>query len=419
MTDWSVFGKRFTRRTGARELMDDLGAAMASDRDLCMLGGGNPAHITEVEDLFRKELRRLLEDDREYRRMLGNYPLPAGEEGFRGLLAALLNRHYGLDIDTHNIALTAGSQTGFFLLFNLLAGEQSSGPAKQILLPLTPEYIGYSDVGLTPGMLTARRPKIDLLEDSQFKYRPDFSALQIGPEIGALCVSRPTNPTGNVLSDEEVAQLARLAGENDIPLIIDNAYGMPFPQIIFSEAELHWDENTILCMSLSKLGLPGIRTGIIVARDDIIDAIASMNSVLSLAVPSFGAVLLSDMVSSGKILDISRDIVRPFYRDRMLKALDAVGELFTGIPYHVHKPEGALFLWLWFPDLPITSRELYARLKARDVLVLSGDHFFPGLKDDWRHRHECLRVTYAQEPALVRRGIEVIADEVRRAYDAG
>jgi valine--pyruvate aminotransferase len=144
-----------------------------------------------------------------------------------------------------------------------------------------------------------------------------------------------------------------------------------------------------------------------------------MNSVLSLAVPSFGAVLLSDMVSSGKILDISRDIVRPFYRDRMLKALDAVAELFTGIPYHVHKPEGALFLWLWFPDLPITSRELYARLKARDVLVLSGDHFFPGLKDDWRHRHECLRVTYAQEPALVRRGIEVIADEVRRAYDAG
>jgi valine--pyruvate aminotransferase len=418
MTQWSAFGERFTRRTGARELMDDLGSAMASDRDICMLGGGNPAHIPAVENLFRDEMRRLLADDRDYRRMLGNYPMPAGEEGFRGLLADLLNREYGLDISVRNIALTAGSQTGFFLLFNLLAGEQSQGDAKKVLLPLTPEYIGYSDVGLSPGMLTARRPKIELLEGRQFKYRPDFAALDIGADIAALCVSRPTNPTGNVLSDDEITQLADLAGAHDVPLIIDNAYGIPFPQIIFSDARLHWNDNTILCMSLSKLGLPGIRTGIIIAREDIIEAVASMNSVLSLAVPSFGAVLLSEMVRSGQILQISREIVRPFYRDRMEQALDAIDLAFGDIPYHVHRPEGALFLWLWFPDLPISSKELYERLKARDVLVLSGHHFFPGLADDWQHRNECLRVTYAQDPELVRRGLVVIAEEVRRAFDA-
>ena len=50
MTKWSKFGERFTRPTGARQLMDDLGDALSGDRSICMLGGGNPAHIPELED---------------------------------------------------------------------------------------------------------------------------------------------------------------------------------------------------------------------------------------------------------------------------------------------------------------------------------------------------------------------------------
>ena len=71
----------------------------------------------------------------------------------------------------------------------------------------------------------------------------------------------------------------------------------------------------------------------------------------------------------------------------------------------------------WFPDLPISSAELYRRLKARDVLVLSGHHFFPGLEEDWQHRDECIRVTYSQDSASVRKGISIIAEEVRRAFN--
>ena len=396
--------------------MDDLGAAMVSERAVCMLGGGNPAHIPEVESLFRQEMRQLLEDDREYRRMLANYPVPAGEERFREELAHLLQREYGLEVSAKNIALTNGSQAGFFLLFNLLAGPQEDGHVRKILLPMTPEYIGYSDVGVAPGMLSACRPTIEKLPDQFFKYRLNTDELQIADDVAAICVSRPTNPTGNVLTDDEMTALAQVAAENDIPLIVDNAYGMPFPQILFTNTTLHWDGNTILCMSLSKLGLPGIRTGIIVARDKIIDAIASMNSVLSLAVPSFGAVLLTDLIKTGRILEISQQVVRPFYAQRLEQALGCVHEEFAGLPFHVHKPEGALFLWLWFPELPITSAELYRRLKARDVLVLSGHHFFPGLDQDWRHKHECLRVTYTQDVATVREGLKAIAEEVRKAY---
>jgi valine--pyruvate aminotransferase len=73
-------------------------------------------------------------------------------------------------------------------------------------------------------------------------------------------------------------------------------------------------------------------------------------------------------------------------------------------------------LWLWFPDLPITSAELYARLKQRGVLVVSGHYFFPGLQAEWRHRQECIRVTYSQDPDVVRKGLRIIAEEVKKAY---
>jgi valine--pyruvate aminotransferase len=169
-------------------------------------------------------------------------------------------------------------------------------------------------------------------------------------------------------------------------------------------------------MSMSKLGLPGLRTGVVVASEEIIDALASMNSVLSLAVPSVGAVLLHELVESGRILEISQNIIQPYYQKKVNVALEWVHEFFSGTEYRVHRPEGALFLWLWFPGLPISSNELYQRLKARDVLILSGHHFFPGLDEEWRHRDECIRVTYSQDGESVRKGIAIIAEEVKRAF---
>ena len=78
-----------------------------------------------------------------------------------------------------------------------------------------------------------------------------------------------------------------------------------------------------------------------------------------------------------------------------------------------------MFLWLWFKDLPITSLELYQRLQARGVLVVSGHYFFPGIEDDWRHKQECIRVTYSQSEKQVHAGVQIIAEEVQKAYAEG
>jgi len=412
----SRFGQKVAIQSGIGQLIDDLGAALSEKGKVLMLGGGNPAHVPEVERCFRQSMTSLLADGDRFERAVGDYDPPQGNSEFIQVMAKLLADQFGWNIGPQNIALTNGSQSAFFILFNLFAGDCEDGTCKRILFPLLPEYIGYCDVGISHGLFASQMPRIEHIDEHAFKYHINFEALQIGDDVGAICVSRPTNPTGNVLTDDELARLSDLAQAAGIPLIVDNAYGAPFPNLVFTDAEPLWDVNTIMCMSLSKLGLPATRTGIVVAREEVIEMVARVNAVMSLAPGSMGTAIVTDMVRSGEILRLSRDVIRPYYQDKAQEALREVHRRFDGLPYHVHRPEGAFFMWLWFPDLPITSQELYERLKRRNVLIVPGHYFFPGLTESWAHANECIRVSYAQDHTTVTSGIQAIAEEVRRAY---
>ena len=409
----STFQKRFTEESGIVSLMEDLGEANASDRDILMLGGGNPAHIPEVQLFFQERIQQIANNPAEFAHLIGDYDSPKGNKNFIEALVDLFNKEYGWQIGTENVALTAGSQSGFFMLFNIFSGDYEDGSFKHILLPILPEYIGYSDLGLAENQFVAQKPLIEKFEDRSFKYHVDFDQLVMGPDTGAICVSRPTNPTGNVLSDDEVDKLSRLAREQAIPLILDNAYGLPFPNIIFTPAHLKWEEHIIICLSLSKLGLPGVRTGIIIANADIIDCIAKMNAIFNLALGNLGPALALDIVHSRNILKLSDNIIRPYYEQRARKATDCLKQALDGVDFYIHVTEGAFFLWLWLPGLPISSAELYQRLKKRGVLVVPGNYFFPGLKDGWDHQHECIRISYAMQDNIVREGIFKIAEEIK------
>jgi valine--pyruvate aminotransferase len=415
--EFSNFGRKFTEQAGILSLMDDMGRAMSSGRDVIMMGGGNPGYIPDFQTIVRKRLQEICADREAFQNLVGIYNPPQGEQGFIEVLARLLQREYGWPVGPENICLTNGSQTGFFMLFNMFAGVFPGSVRKKIRLPLAPEYIGYTDIGLCENFFVATRPRIDCLEDRLFKYRVNFDQITIGEETGAICVSRPTNPTGNVVTDEEMARLDELARRHQVPLIIDSAYGGPFPGMIYSDVKSIWNENIILCLSLSKLGLPAVRTGIIVASREVVRAVSGMNAIMSLAPCNFGAIITQEMVRSGEILTLSKTLIRPFYEDKMRKTIARIHTEFTDIPYRIHRPEGAMFLWLWFEGLPITNLMLYERLKKRGVLVISGHSFFPGLEGDpWRHKDECIRVTYSQDEEQVKKGITIIAEEVRAAY---
>ena len=409
-------GEKFTRDSGILQLMQDLGDAVSGGSDVIMLGGGNPSHIPAVQQIFRERMAAILANGNEFEHLVGDYDPPGGNPAFREAVAALLSEQYGWPVTERNIALTNGSQTAFFYLFNLFGGENAAGEKKRILLPLAPEYIGYVDAGVGDDIFVASKPQFQFLDEHTFKYRVDFDALEIDESINAICVSRPTNPTGNVLTDGEIQKLRALAHEHNIPLIIDNAYGAPFPNILFEDVTPVWDERIVLCLSLSKLGLPGVRTGIIVASEQIASAVASMNAIVSLAPTSFGAGLARELVRSGEIIDIGRELIRPYYRQRAAIAEEWVWESLGNSPFYLHKPEGAFFFWLWFKDLPIGCGELYDRLKQRGVLIVPGRYFYPGLTEAWDHKGECIRMNYTADEAKVREGIRIIGEEVKRAY---
>ena len=413
----SKFGKKFTKTSGINELMVDLDNALNTGSEMFMLGGGAPAHIKEIDTIFHNRMVEIINDEQEYAAMVGNYDGPSGNARFIDALSKLFSKEFGFDIKPENIALTNGSQTAFFYLFNLFAGDFSNGKKKKVLFPLAPEYIGYSDVGLSADFFVANKPKIELIDEHTFKYHINFDTLKITDDISAMCVSRPTNPTGNVLTNDEIDKLSQIAAENDVPLIIDNAYGTPFPNMIYVDAAPVWNEQTIICMSLSKFGLPATRTGIIIANQEIIKAVSQLNAIISLAPGGIGPVIAMELIRSGEIIEISRDVVRPFYKKKMEKAVALIRKEFEGVNYYIHKPEGAMFLWLWFKNMPITCGELYERLKNNGVLVVPGHYFYPGLNEDWRHKDECIRISYSQDDKIVEEGIKAIGKELKKVYN--
>ena len=411
---FSKFGEKFNRYSGITRLMDDLNDGLRTPGAI-MLGGGNPAAIPAMLDYFNQASADMLASG-ELIAALANYDGPQGKDSFIKSLVAMLKDTYGWDISEKNISLTNGSQSGFFYLFNLLAGQQPDGSHKKILLPIAPEYIGYGDAGIDDDIFISYHPEIELLENRQFKYHVDFEKLKVDDSVAAICASRPTNPTGNVLTDEEVRKLDKLARENNIPLLIDNAYGLPFPNIIFEDVEPFWNENTILCMSLSKLGLPGVRCGIVIASEEVTQALTNMNGIISLAPNSVGPAIANHMIEKGDLLRLSSEVIKPFYKDKSLRAVELLQEAIDDPRFRIHKPEGAIFLWLWFDELPITTMELYDRLKARGVLIVPGEYFFIGQEDEWDHAHQCLRMNYVQDDEAMQKGISIIAEEVKKAY---
>lgn len=420
---FSSFGQKFTARSGILQLMDDLGEALEGGREVNMLGGGNPAAIPEANAVYQQAFEAAAKD---FINSAGNYSGPKGDALFIDAMAGFLNRHYGWEIAADNIALTNGSQNAFFYLLNLFAGEYPNGSVRKIALPLAPEYVGYADVQVDGSYFVANKPIIEETthqgKHGFFKYRVDFDALEqtlVNESIGAICCSRPTNPTGNVLTDEEMQRLDALAQQHNVPLIVDNAYGMPFPNILFTPATLTWNKNTILCCSLSKTGLPGLRTGIVVADKPVIDAITSLNAIVNLAPGRLGATIATPLVSNDTLKQVSDAHIRPFYQRKAHYAIELLQKELADYPVKIHQPEGAIFLWLWFDGLPITTQTLYEELKAAGTLVVPGHYYYPGLEDleNYRHAHECIRMSIAQPDEVLKKGIAMIGEHVRTAYE--
>ncbi len=410
---YSDFGKKFNRHSGISLLMEDLSEGLQRD-DMIMLGGGNPASIPAALEVFDQTLQKLQKNG-DLLKALANYDAAQGNTAFLEALADYFQRHYGWNITRQNIALTHGSQSAFFALFNSFAGKSGSR-RKHVLLPITPEYIGYSDVGIEDDLFVSELPQIETLDDQFFKYHINFDCLEVTRDTGLICVSRPTNPSGNVLTDDECRQLDQLARRNDVPLLVDNAYGTPFPHIIFNDVNPFWNDNTIVCLSLSKLGLPGVRTGIVIANQEVIQQLSNMTAISSLSPGGVGPVIVNQLLREHSLTALCDEVIRPYYQQRCDQVVEWLKQAIDDERLHIHLPEGAIFVWLWFEGLPIATDELYQELKQQGLLVVPGKYFFPGQDESNEHAQSCIRMNYVRSEDDLRRGIDILAEVLKRYW---
>jgi valine--pyruvate aminotransferase len=414
----SRFGQLLAQDSPIVQLMEDLGEALSRNPDLLFLGGGNPAQVSAAQQCFQQHLQALAQDPAAAAALVGVYPAPQGDDRTLCSVAGFLSRECGWPVSEANIAIVSGSQLAFFILFNLFGGPDGADGSRQVLLPLVPEYLGYGAQGLGDNFFRTRKPQLSLTQPNRFKYALDTTDLVVDEGVGAICVSRPTNPSGNLLTATEMDQLLAVARQAGVPLLVDLAYGSPFPGLAYQTCDNTWRPGAVQVLSLSKLGLPGVRTAIVVADEEVIRYVSRANTIMSLANGNLGPALLERLIASGDLARLGGQVLPEFYRARRDLLVDLLDKALHGLPYRIHEPEGAFFIWLWLENLPGGSQALYETLKKQGVLVMAGESFFFGWESSWSHGRECLRLTYCQSPDVLQRAVAIIAAEVRRLYSA-
>ena len=392
----SQIGVQMSQLTGVRAIMKDIIETLRSGagQEFINLSAGNPVILPEVEQLWRDCTADLLSGE-EYGEVVCRY---GSSQGYAPLINAIVedfNQRYGLSLTDRHILITPGSQTLYFYAANIFGGYTESGQLKEVLLPLSPEYTGYGGVSLTPEAVVAYQPSLEINErEHRFKYRPDFSQLQITENTGCVMFSRPCNPTGNVLTDEEVRKIAALAAPYNVPVFIDSAYAPPFPALNFTEMTPIFAENIIHCMSLSKAGLPGERIGIAIGDPEIIQVLEAFQTNACIHSSRYGQALATRAIKSGKLAQLATEVIRPYYQRKfeiIEQTLDKA--MPQDFPWFLHHGEGAIFSWLWLRDLHISDWDFYQKLKQVGVIVVPGSSFFPGLRQEWQHKRECIRIS--------------------------
>jgi len=416
----SKTGMKMNRMSGVRAIMQDIILTMRSAKDVHFynLSAGNPVVLPEVSRLWRKYFRQFSDTD-EFDTVLGRYSGSSGDTHFVKSVCDLFNRRYGWGITPENVLVTPGSQQLYFYVINGAAG-MCEGKHRKILFPLSPEYTGYANQGVHDGMMASFRPRIEKTGPHEFKYHPDFSKLKIDDDIGAIILSRPCNPAGNVISDEELKKIVSMAKEHNVPVFVDGAYSPPIPGLAFEEMTPAFDENVIHCFSLSKAGMPGARIGVAIGSPRYLAPLQAFHETMCLHTSAIGQAVAAYAIDSGELEKASEEIIRKYYLEKRDLALKVIADSFDdSIPYYVHKAQGTLFMWMWFEGLPVSSQELYERLKKRHTLVVPGEDFFPGLEDDdWKHKKECIRVSLTASDEDLEAGLVQIAEEVKYLYEA-
>jgi aspartate/methionine/tyrosine aminotransferase len=301
-----------------------------------------------------------------------------GNANVREGLAQRLGKATGAPVDPEReLIITPGTQAGLFLG---LASLVEQGDRVGIV---EPDYFANRRiVQFMGGEIVPVR--LDLVGESA---RPlDVGALRrtmraAGARV--LCLSNPNNPSGYVFESSTVSELADMAIEDDIFVLIDQLYSR---QLFTDRPYVHlrsrpgMSQRSLTLTGPSKTeSLSGFRLGAAIGPDWLIDRMEAVLSITSLRAPGYSQRVLDTWLNEEAGWLEERVAAHRQIRDRILKVL----ELLPGA--RVRSPEGGSYLFVQLPPLRTPIPEFLRALAQRDgVMVTPGTEFGPGFDDYFR-----------------------------------
>ncbi|MDO5678002.1 MAG: aminotransferase class I/II-fold pyridoxal phosphate-dependent enzyme [Propionibacteriaceae bacterium] len=256
------------------QVLDQVATLRAAGRDIISLCAGEPAG--GAPSAVNQAAAKLHAAGQVF-----GYTSPLGIWPLREKLAEHYRRWYGLDINPAQIAITTGSSGGFLLTF-LAAFE--AGDRVALARPGYPAYrniltsLGCEVVDLECGPDVRFQPTVELLD----------AALAQAPLKGLILAS-PANPTGTMVSRDELAALTTWCQQQGVRLISDEIYhGVTYP-VGTNRGTSAWEltQSAVVVSSFSKYwGMTGWRIGWLVLPADLVDAVDALAGNLALCPPA-------------------------------------------------------------------------------------------------------------------------------------
>ena len=327
---------------------------------------GNPSVPTT--DDFNKGLIDLIQNEDSL--ALHGYSPTLTIYSVRKAVAESLNRRFGMEYVPEDIFMTSGAAGA---LAHAIRCVTEPGDEVITFAPYFPEYVPYVD-------RTGAVLKVVPADITSFQINFDAFLEMMNPNVQAILINSPNNPSGIVYSTETITRLAQILSEkqeeygHDIYLISDE----PYREIVFEGTDSpfisKFYDNTICCYSFSKsLSLPGERIGYVAVNPKCKDAELIIN--MCGQVSRFtGHNCPSSLIQLGvaKVLDETSDLsIYEKNKNILYKELTAMG-------YECVEPGGTFYM---FPKTPIADANEFCNMTAHelDLILVPGDSFMcPG-----------------------------------------
>jgi len=288
-----------------------------------------------------------------------------GEPALVAALAARYTARRGREIGRDQVMCLPGTQTTLYAILQTLV---TSGDE---VLVGDPMYATYEGLIRATGATVVPVP---LRPDAGFRIQPTDIAARITPRSRVLFLNSPHNPTGAVLSRDDLTALCRLAAEHDLWVLCDEVYeDLCFPGVTFaSPLDLpDYADRVIVASSISKShAAPGFRSGWCVGPAEFCTRLLPLSETMLFGSQPFIADMTAEAVSSPS--PIAAEMMARFQRRAQLIHDRLQGT--AGI--HVHMPQAGMFALL---DIRATglSGDAFARalLAQAKVAVMPGESF--------------------------------------------